>query len=236
MLRHPKWVISAVSVVLLAAVFVRLGIWQLDRLDQRRTTNAIGTERIEASPVDLFQALDDTMPEDLEYRHVTVTGEFATDEEVLIRSQTYLGSAGFHVITPLVSDDGAVLVNRGWVPLGLDVPPVEQAAPAGGEVTVEGWVHLTQTRGAIGPVDAPGHLDVFNRVDVGRIQEQVTALLAPVYVVAMGERSDSLPVPVSPPDFQDEGPHLSYALQWFGFALIATIGFFFLWRRKGPAA
>lgn len=233
-LRQPKWIVATVVVLALSALFVRLGIWQLDRLEERRLSNAVGEERLDAVPVDFSILLEETANLDsLQYRRVTVEGEYDSSEEVLIRSQVELGQAGFHVITPLVRDDGAaVLVNRGWVPITMDTPPVE-APPAPGPQVVEGWVHLTQTRPTLGQEEPPGDLDVLNRVDIARIGSQVPHELAPVYLVATGERSDDLPIRVDPPDFSDEGPHLAYAIQWFGFAAVGLIGFFFLLRQKG---
>lgn len=233
-LRQPKWIVATVVVLALAAVFVRLGVWQLDRLEERRLTNAVGERRLAAEPMDLSVLLEETAELDsLEYRRATVVGEYDPSEEVLIRSQVELGQAGFHVITPLVQDGGAaVLVNRGWVPITMDTPPVE-AEPAPGRHTVEGWVHLTQTRPSFGQEEPSGDLDVLNRVDIARIGRQIPYDPAPVYVVATGERDDQLPIRVEPPDFTDEGPHLGYAIQWFGFAAVGLIGFYFLMRRKG---
>lgn len=233
-LRQPKWLIAAVFVVVTAAVFIRLGFWQLDRLQERRTENEIAELRINSEPEsleDLLEGVGEDL-DSLEYRRVVVSGVFEPDEEVLIRSQVELGQAGFHVITPLAEGDEGVLVNRGWVPLTMDRPPVEAAPPPGG-VQVEGWIELAETRPPLGPEDPPGDLDVFNRVDVARIDQQVTSQLAPVYVVTFDQGEDDLPVAVDPPDFTDEGPHLAYAIQWFGFAAVGLIGFFFLLRRKG---
>ncbi len=52
-------------------------------------------------------------------------------------------------------------------------------------------------------------------------------------MVSLGEGSEELPIPVDLPDFDDEGPHLAYAIQWFGFALVGLVGFYFLVRNKG---
>lgn len=236
-LRQPKWVVATVLVLLLAAVFVRLGFWQLDRLELRRMVNETGENRMMAEPAsitDLLAGADGDL-ESLEYRRVSLTGEFDPSEEVLIRSQVELGQAGFHVITPLlISEDLGVLVNRGWVPLGMDQPPVP-ASPPTGEVTIEAWVQLTQTRPPLGPEDPPGEIGTFNRVDVGRIVDQTAYPLTPVYVVQFGEGSSELPVTVDPPDFFDEGAHLAYAVQWFGFAIVGTVGLFFLLRRSSKA-
>lgn len=227
-----RWLLAHFSVAALATAFVLLGLWQLDRRQERQEANRIGEERMAMAPVaieDLFAA--GRIP--LQYQPVTATGEYRPTDEVLIRSRLHLGGAGFHVITPLVLADGtAVLVNRGWVPLTLDTPPVTEAAPPEGTVTVTGWVEESHTRPALGPRDPEtGRLDTMSRVDIDRIARQVSYGLHPVFIVAGGE-ADQLPAPVRPPRFDDAGPHLGYAIQWFGFAMVGLGGYFFLARRR----
>lgn len=223
------------TVVIVAIVFVNLGFWQLSRANERELDNQIGESRYEAEPVAFNEMLAASGGdlESLQYRRTLLTGEFVPEDEVLIRSQVYRNNAGFHVITPLeLSDGSAVMVNRGWVPLILDQVPVTQAPPPGGEVTLEGWIELSHERGALGPVDpAAGRLSTLNRVDLDRIQQQIDYEIAPVYVVALEEAGEELPIPVPPPTFDDQGPHLGYAIQWFGFALVGIIGYGFLLRR-----
>ena len=227
-----------VAVVAITAVFVRLGFWQLDRLDERRATNAVAESHLGQPPQDFDELTGEAGVElnDLEYRRTTTSGVFDVENEVLIRSQVYLGAAGFHVITPLIKSDGAVvLVNRGWVPLGLDEVPVGQASPivANDTSRVDGWVHLSQLRPALGPVDDAGKdLAVLSRVDIDRIQQQVDYPLEPIYVIQEREGEPDLPVPLAAPSFEDEGPHLGYAIQWFGFALILAVGSILLARRQ----
>lgn len=220
-------------VIALAALFVRLGIWQLDRLDERRMENAVGESRLAETPVPVTGLLgDQPEPERLTHRRVSATGRFDPDNEVLIRSQVHLGSAGHHVITPLLLESGgAIMVNRGWVPFELDESPVEQASPPEGTVVIEGWLRPSQPRPALGRQDPEGSLDVMTRVDLARIEQQLPYPIADMYLVEMGER-DQLPVPVAQPDFSDEGPHLGYALQWFGFAAIGLVGYLALLRRR----
>jgi surfeit locus 1 family protein len=71
----------------------------------------------------------------------------------------------------------------------------------------------------------------MNRVDVERIEEQVPYPLEPVYLSALEGAEGELPVPASGPTFDDEGPHLGYAIQWFSFAAIGVVGYIFLMRR-----
>ena len=231
----PKWIAAHVVVVVTAIVFINLGFWQLDRLEERQLENQISESRYTAPPDDLsvlLAAVGDDL-ESLEYRRATVTGAYEPERELLTRSQVYRDQAGFHVVTPLVAEDGgAVLVNRGWVPLPLDTPPIAEAAPPSGEVTVTGWIRPTQTRPALGPTDpAGGVLDVMSRIDIERIQQQVPYDLAPVYLVLEGDGGDELPVALPPPEFSDEGSHLAYAIQWFGFTLTGVIGYWFLIRK-----
>ena len=213
----PKWIITLVTVAAITAVFVRLGFWQLDRLDERQATNAVAACRLSQAPQGLGVLIDKAGAdlEVLEYRRTTTSGVFDVENEVLIRSQVYLGAAGFHVITPLIKSDGvAVLVNRGWVPLGMDEAPVGQASPivVNGTSRVDGWVHLTQLRPALGPVDAPGEdLGTLSRVDIDRIRQQVDYPLELIYVVEAREGGPDLPVSLALPAFDDEGPHLGYA-------------------------
>jgi surfeit locus 1 family protein len=233
-------VAAHVVVVALAILFINLGFWQLRRLEERRLENAVGESRFEEAPQELGALLeaagDDE--ESLEFRRATFTGEFQPADEVLIRSQVHQGVAGFHVITPLMGEEGvAVLVNRGWVPLDADEVPVGAAPPPEGTVIVTGWIRPGQTRGSLGPADpAGGRLVAVNRVDIERIQQQMPYELEPVYLSALGEPGGELPVPAPEPTFDDEGPHLGYAIQWFSFALIGVVGYVFLLRRSSRSS
>ena len=220
-------------VALLTALFVFLGLWQLDRHEERQAANVVGEERYESGPIQLSVLTSTFEIAELENRRAYVDGAYDADNEVLIRSQVYRGQAGFHVITPLVREDGtAVLVNRGWVPLVMNEVPVSEAMPALSSDRVEGWVHLTEVRGALGPIDAnDGRLVHMSRVDIDRIQAQVPYQLDPVYLVRIG-KNGKLPEPLAEPVFDDEGAHFSYAFQWFSFALVLVIGFVLLMRRR----
>jgi cytochrome oxidase assembly protein ShyY1 len=168
---------------------------------------------------------------------VTITGSYDTANEVMIRARTQDGRPGVWVVTPLVQDTGAaVLVVRGFLPTQgtLDAVPAD-AEPPSGEITVDGMVQATQTRGSFGGTDpADGHLTTMARVDVERVAQQVPYSLYPVWVQLQkqepaqpGREPEALP----PPEL-DDGPHLSYAVQWFIFSTIAIVGYPLILRRK----
>lgn len=238
--RHPLltpfWLVGHLIVLVVVAAFVMLGFWQLNRHAERARANEEGRRTIAEAPVPLDELLSGAEDiESLRYRRVTVTGAYRPEDEVLIRSRSHPDhGVGYHVVTPLVLSDGtAVLVNRGWVPQAADTPPVGEAAPPAGEVTVTGWVEPTQVRPGVGPADPEeGRLPRMHRVDITRIARQVDYDLAPVYVVAReGAGEGDLPIPVATPTFNEPGPHMSYAIQWFSFAVIGVVGYAFLARR-----
>lgn len=232
-LRQPKWAALGLLVAVLTTLFAFLGMWQLDRHQERVLENEVLMLRYEAAPEDLDVLLD-AAGEDaasLEYRRVRLVGVFHPAGEVLLRSRVYQGTAGFGVVTPLVTDSGyTVLVDRGWVPLEFDTPPVETVLPPTDRLGVTGVVRTSQTAGRIGPIDQ-ADADVLSRVDLELIADRYENL-APVWVqIVAEERTGGLPVPSSPPVLDSAGPHLSYAIQWFSFATIALVGFYFLARK-----
>ncbi len=241
-LRNPRWIFATSAVVLIAGLFINLGFWQLRRLDDARQENQLLAARLALPPEDLAVMLE-AVGEDLgaiEYHPVTVSGTFDPTGEVLLRSRTLDGVAGFHVVTPLQTPGGdVVLVNRGWVPMDMDEPPVP-AAPPDGRVVVEGLVRLSQERSGLGPADpVQGELTVLSRLDIPRIQQQSEDELAPVsvdlFTVDPANPGD-LPVPLGPPATDDEGNHLAYAIQWFAFAVVGVVGYVILVRRRARSA
>ncbi len=86
----------------------------------------------------------------------------------------------------------------------------------------------------MGQVEPEGVLEVVSRVDIDRLAQQLPGEVAPVWVQALeaDDATQDLPVAVPEPDFTDSGPHLLYAIQWFAFAIIGVVGFFFLIRGR----
>jgi cytochrome oxidase assembly protein ShyY1 len=243
--RRPWWIAGHVLALTGIVVFVLLGLWQIRRHDERREFNELLTSRLEA-PAQSLEDLVTQYGEEgdlLDLRRVEVTGTYAVADEVILRNRTQSGRSGHDVLTPLETAGGrAIIVNRGWVPIDVNGPPVVGAEPPGGEVVVSGIVRATQERGSFGPVDpATGRLDRISRIDVARLQQQTPQDLYP-FAIQLDQQNPGqaqefpIPQPVPSPE---SGPHLSYAVQWIVFALVVAVGYpLLMWRtaRRTPGA
>lgn len=222
-------------VLLICLGCVGLGSWQLSRLSERRLNNAVQGARYDQPPIPLVEALSGAGAdiESLEYRHVTVRGEYLPDAEVLLRSRVRQSQVGFEVVTPLATDAGIVMVNRGWVPLEFDTPPVAATSPPAGEVTVEGLVRFPSSVATDPEIDNAGRAVVLTRVDPELIESQVEGDVLDFYLMVEGNpTAAALPVPAPAPNLSDEGSHFSYAVQWFSFAVIGVVGYGLILRRQ----
>ncbi|MCQ3935934.1 MAG: SURF1 family protein [Chloroflexi bacterium] len=234
----PKWALTTLLALAGMAVCIRLGIWQLDRLDQRRAFNA-QVETMRAMPP---LNLNEEIPADIasmEWRAVTVTGEYDFENQVALRNQVHDGAVGYHLITPLQFDGTAVLVNRGWVPAESGSAPDEwRVYDEAGAVTVSGQIRLGQGKPAFGgvadalPMDG-SRLAVWNNLDVEMISTQLPYPILDVFVQPnAGAGDDVPPIPYQPAIELTEGPHFGYALQWFTFAAILFFGYPFYLRKQ----
>ncbi|NLD75839.1 MAG: SURF1 family protein [Acidimicrobiales bacterium] len=237
----PRWIVSHLFVLALVVAMVSAGLWQLRRLDEKRDRNDVVEARTAQAEVDvegLADPGDFDAAGDLQYRRVRASGEYLADEEVLVRSRSLNGAPGSWVLTPLLLDDGtAVVVNRGWISNSGALEAVPTASRAeSGPVEVSGLVRLTETRGRFGAEDpAEGVLTNLARADVARLGQQLDVAVMPFFVQLQVQRPEASstdpPKPVPAPAL-DEGPHLSYAVQWFIFTTVAVVGYPLILRRR----
>lgn len=224
----PRWIAATLVVAAVVAGCTWAGFWQLRRLDERIARNTLVSERLAADPAPVDELLAGGDDDGLAYRRVWARGRFLPEEETLVRSRVHEGSAGFHVLTPFLLDDGTLLVvNRGWVPLSMDSPPVS-ARPPSGPVRIDG---ILRQEGGTSRDRASGRVTVLSNIDLDLLDAQLPGPVAPAWMQLSGSTSD-LPVPLPEPETTDEGPHFSYAVQWFSFATVGIVGYVILVRRS----
>jgi surfeit locus 1 family protein len=229
-LRQPRWIAAIIVGVLISLAFVRLGLWQLDRLEERRADNATIEGRIvePARPlVGIVGQYGDDVHE-MAYRRAVAEGEFRTDAEFFSIGRTYDELSGTLVATPFDLVDGSVLiVVRGLVAPGTPGPPALGYQPANGRTAIEGPLQPGEQPTAIGESDpANGELTSLSRLDLAYIDEWVEGDVLPVMLMLDAwtvPYPEATPKPI-PEQELTEGSHLGYAVQWFSFALIVVIG------------
>lgn len=224
-----KWWWVTLLVLAGMAVFVRLGIWQLDRLAERRAENAVLAVALAAPPEPLTAV---SLPPDLttlKDRAVTVSGEYDLENQMALLVQNWSGMAGIHLIAPLVLEGGetAVLVDRGWIPDSDSAPAQWAKYDETGPITITGYVALSQVVSRAANAIPAAPQQAWYRVDVAAMQAQLPYTLLPVYVIqSPPEEGNSQPPLRRARQVElSEGNHLSYAMQWFFFTLLLGSGY-----------
>lgn len=233
-----KWLFATLLVFAGTALCIRLGIWQLNRLEQRRAFNAQYQSARQQTVLDLNQEQPVDIAE-MEWRPVEVSGEYDFTNQVAVRNQYYGNEYGYHLLTPIVFGGEAVLVDRGWIPAEGESTPVDwRKYDEPGTINVAGQIRLGRGKSGILGVDDPlpeygARLEVWNNADLERIARQMPYPILPVYIQPEAKSDDTqLPIAFQPETELTEGPHFGYALQWFAFATILFVGYPFYVRKQ----
>jgi surfeit locus 1 family protein len=214
-------VVGVVLALVVAATCVRLGLWQIGRLHQRQARNAVARAGWARPPLELGW---NTSPDSVRNRRVHVRGIYDFDNERIWRPHMLDEAPGVDLVTPLRLTNGvAVMVDRGWV-ASADAYHVEARAyrePESADV-VGLALAAPRTRGDVDP---------------GKLKDSLPYALLPFvvqqlpdYASAASAAPSSLPRRLPSPELTN-GPHLSYAIQWFSFAAIVLVGSFMLFRK-----
>jgi surfeit locus 1 family protein len=208
----------AIPVPLLAG----LGVWQLDRAEQKREQTQTLQQRERQAPLMLTGMQADASA--LRYRRIRVQGSFEPDGQFFIENRRYAGRTGFYVITPLRMSGSniRVLVNRGWLPA-----PADGALPAAqmpsGNVEVNGVVE-TPSAPALVLHDGRDATQIWGRrwpyMTIELFAAGVAYPVQPFVILQDPDNTHGF-TRDWPRELPKEGMHLGYAIQWFAFALIS---------------
>lgn len=225
-----RTVMFGLLTVLAAGICVRLGIWQLDRLRERRTKNALVLARRTTAPVSVSEVQgQDTSA--IHWRHVTVHGVADYSAELLHATRSQSGSVGVHLLTPVRPLDGAwgdtaIVVIRGFVN-APDGRTIDFATARDADTLTFDALVTEFPPPVAGAVRMPSAERDVRVLDRDTLQTMMHRPLAPFVLLALGDtvqRDVSRPTRVPPPSLS-EGSHKSYAFQWFAFATVFCIGF-----------
>lgn len=237
-LLSSKWTGWFLLAVLGAAVCVALANWQLDRRGQARDAVSAVETNYERDPVP-FETMRGTFASydpAHEWTPVVLHGTYDEAGQRIVRNRPLNGQPGYEVLVPLRLDSGeAVIIDRGWLPIGNRETgrPDEIPAAPGGEVTV--IARIKEGEASIQRGAPEGQLASI------QLTEYAAELDYPVLTGSYGLMAAESPAPAAAPvalpkPAVDEGPHLSYAMQWFAFGLLLFVGYGYAARQQALAA
>lgn len=232
-------IIPTVVYLSLLAVLIALGMWQLDRAEQKRVFLKAQEQAAATETLHLSSAVENSI-EGLRYRNVEATGRYDVAHQFLIDNQISDGKVGYFVLTPfiLTGETKAVLVNRGWIPLnkdrsipsGLEVKQAEAIIAgrinnfpsvgiklAGAEIPTEGWPSIVQV------------------VDISVLARKLGYSLLPFQIELAKELPDGYKREWHTSTIMQPEQHTAYAIQWFALALTLTILFIWYSFKKNDA-
>lgn len=216
---------QAIAIILSLAVlalFIGLGTWQVQRLKWKEGVLAEIDARIAAPPVALPASPEKNRDT---YLPVTVSGQMG-DAALRVLVSTKAAGAGYRLISPLQTDQGAILIDRGFIRVADQMPPVPT-----GPVTIEGNLHWPDDRRSSTPDN-----DVAGNTWFARDVDQMADTLGtkPILVITRQmtpAEPNVLPLPVTSDGVPNR--HLEYAGTWFLLALTwSVMTLTLLWRKK----
>jgi surfeit locus 1 family protein len=237
--RFRPRLLPTLATIAAIALFVTAGNWQRGRMHEKEARRAqfdAATAGLPLAAAALPASRDPATWVELRYRPVAVTGEYDAARQIYIDNRVHAGRAGYHVVTPLVLDDGrAVLVVRGWVPAGATRAEIPAAPPPAGSVVVHGRLAIPSSgylelapdavTDRVWPNLDPARFAAAKGVDV--LPAVIEATRAPV-------PDDGLVRDWPTPDFGVD-KHRMYMLQWYAFAVLAAVLWLVLNRRRSAA-
>lgn len=244
-LRSRRWIGIAALTVVIACVCTLLGVWQLQRHEYRAEAIAVVEANSSRPPVPLTDLLVSTTTDvgsDLEWRAVTVTGRYV-GAPVALPQRGIGGQAADHALAMLEIDGPAgerwlLAVDRGWYPTDAFTDPGDRLLTPDGEIELQLRLRPAeepspreQVPGQVFTI-APGQVLTAAAPDGGPAGTLVETAYAWVVSETPTTANPPTPLPVPDPNYRS---NLSYALQWWAFALMAFVGYGVLARRERRA-
>lgn len=222
---HPV-AIGAIA-LLVTAVCLAAGFWQLSRLATKRARNAELAAAL-AAPAEPF-AMEAGARSAQAGRKVVAEGTYDDSRHVLLSARFHDADLGVEVLTPLrLAAGGALLVDRGWLEAEDGQTALPESLPEPGPRRVSGVLERVPARDAMPPwrrLESEGaeHWST-HELDSASVASHVPGVLASWLLVALPDSSAPAAMARTGPPMLDEQMHLSYAIQWFAFAIVTIVG------------
>lgn len=227
-------VLATLVMLLLVIALLSLGRWQLERMREKQALfaafDAGATSTLQLSAVPLDQAHL--------YRHVSATGRYDSTHQILLDNMTHDGRAGFRVLTPLIAAGGTLLVDRGWVPLGITRDQLPDVSVTEGDRTIQGRLGDLPAPGIeLASAPTPANAPWPRVLSYPKLPELAAALdrpLDPWVLLLDSDQADGFLREWRPATFPPER-HLGYAVTWFALAVTLLALYVVVNLHRAPA-
>lgn len=227
--------IPFIATFLVALLGIALGNWQQGRAAQKLGVQ----EKLAALAVEAPVALGATLTPAaaLEYRRVTITGEFVADWPLFLANRPMAGRPGYYLVMPfkIAGSHTHVLVMRGWLPREAEYGKLPAFATPAGTFTIEGIVVASAGKvmdlGEAAPL-APKA--IVQNIDPKEVSRAAGLVLQPFFVQQTGpDQPGGALLRVWPSPSSGIDKHRGYAFQWYALAAMAILFFVITGFRSG---
>ncbi|PPK74292.1 surfeit locus 1 family protein [Methylobacter tundripaludum] len=224
-------IIPTLVYLCLLPTLIALGMWQLDRSEQKRAFLKEQEQALATETLHLSTAIEHNT-EALRYRNVEATGRYDVAHQFLIDNQISDGKAGYFVLTPFILtwETKAVLVNRGWIPLNQDRSILPDLQINKAEAIITGRINNFPSVGiklAGAEIPTEGWPSVVQVVDSDVLAKKLGYSLFQFQIELAKELPDGYKREWHTSTIMQPEQHTAYAIQWFALALTLTI--LFIW-------
>jgi len=219
--------------VLFAIATTLLSWWQFSRREERVEKINQVIENYEANAIELAEVSWVEVSGGLradEWKSVNLEGNYLPQDAILVRNRPLSGTPGFLQLVPFRTTTGEVLViERGWIPAGSDIKePLLNPLPT--NETKQLVIRLRQGESDSGKDAVAGRLDTIDLVEFAALHPELD-IETRFYGRLATETPQAAEAPIpQPKPSLDEGNHLSYALQWLLFGIMAFGAFLWAYR------
>jgi len=211
-----------------------LGFWQLDRAEQKRAI--IKYYRDDKGSAVIRLDADMKSASGLEYQRASSIGRYESDHQLLLDNRTHEGQAGYQVLTPFIlrNSQVAVLVNRGWLPLGNNRDQLPDVDVDETQRTVVGRIKIPSAEVFMLGEEEPRQRWPYRiqRIQLQALSEELRRTLLPFVLLLDNEEPDGYLRDWQP--LVGFGPerNVGYAVQWFGLAAALMVIYFTVNSRR----
>jgi len=229
----PGWKMTLFTAALMP-LLLTLGLWQLDREQEKLELQALHESRIKAAPVPVAQL--DWVLDDLSFQPVVLTGQFDNDRYLLLDNRIHERQVGYEVLMPFTTKEGYhAIINRGWIAQGMTREQLPEVAPVAGEVTIAGSVYV--------PLSEPFLLSdvqeaqtaewpkVVQKIDMAAWNDTLKLTLLP-YTIRIDQNSTAALSADWPTVNMEPEKHRGYAVQWFSMAAALMLMYAYFGTRR----